>query len=199
MGRGYWKKKYRPTAVTDALIAEAYRRRRQGDRRAIKLVSARLGWPAHAISRRALELGLGRVKEQPWSDEEERIIVRFGHLAYSGIQRKLSEAGFQRSCGAVAVKVTRLRIKSNLDGFSATSLARAFGVDAHKVLAWIRRGLLAASRRHTDRGAEQGGDTWWIPRDHVRRFILRCPEEIDLARVEKFWFLDLITDGKICR
>jgi hypothetical protein len=33
----------------------------------------------------------------------------------------------------------------------------------------------------------------------VRRFVMQAPEEIDLARVEKFWFLDLLTNGKICR
>ncbi len=193
------KTKYSPTAAIDALIAEAYRRQRQGDRRAIKLVSARLNWPAYAVSKRAAELGLVRIKEQRWSEEEESVLLRFGHLAYSGIQRKLAEAGFHRSCAAIAVKTTRLRIKSNLDGYSANSLALAFGVDSHKVLNWIGKGLLAASRRGTCRQEEQGGDSWWIPKNEVKRFVMRYPEEIDLARVEKFWFLDLITDGRICR
>ena len=79
------------------------------------------------------------------------------------------------------------------------ALAAAFGVDAHKVCTWIHRGLLRADRRGTDRTRQQGGDTWWIPISSVRKFILRAPEEIDLARVEKFWFLDLLTGGKICR
>lgn len=126
-------------------------------------------------------------------------MFRFGHLAYNGIRQKLAAAGFRRSCAAIAIKATRLRIKSNLNGYSATSLALALGVDSHKVLNWMSRGLLAGSRRGTRRRREQGGDSWWIPKNQVKRFILRCPEEIDLARVEKFWFLDLITDGKICR
>jgi len=193
------KRKYCPTAAIDALIADAYRQQRQGDRRAIKSISGKLGWPAYAVSKRAAELGLVRVKERAWSPEEERIIFRFGHLPYSGMQRKLAGAGFERSRAAIAVKATRLRIKSNLEGYSATALATAFGVDSHKVLLWIGRGLLEASRRGTCRRPEQGGDTWWISRDQVKRFVMRCPEEIDLARVEKFWFLDLITDGKICR
>jgi len=33
----------------------------------------------------------------------------------------------------------------------------------------------------------------------VKRFVLRAPEEIDLCSVEKFWFLDLLMDVKICR
>jgi hypothetical protein len=67
----------------------------------------------------------------------------------------------------------------------------------HKVLAWIRRGILAAERRGTNRTQRQGGDIWWISDRAVRRFILRYPEEIDLARVEKIWFLDLLTGGKL--
>ncbi len=198
-GRPSGRKKYRPTAAIDALIADSYRQQRQGDRRAIKTVSAKLGWPAYAVSKRAAELGLVRIKEQPWCLHEEQILTKYGYLTYAGIQRKLGDAGFHRSRAAIAVKATRLRIKSNLDGYSATSLALAFGIDTHKVLTWIRRDLLAASRRGTGRQADQGGDSWWISRDQVKRFILRCPDEIDLARVEKFWFLDLITDGKVCR
>jgi hypothetical protein len=93
----------------------------------------------------------------------------------------------------------RLRIKQNLDGYSACSLASAFGVDVHKVCRWIQRGLLQAKPRGTARTDKQGGDTWWIPMAAVRHFVMRAPEEIDLARVEKFWFLDLVTGGEICR
>jgi hypothetical protein len=59
--------------------------------------------------------------------------------------------------------------------------------------------MLAAQSRQTERRKEQGGDTWWITIASVRRFILRYPEEVDLARVEKFWFLDVLTGGKVCR
>jgi|SRR5579871_5018855 len=193
------RRKYDPTPEGDSLIAEAYRAQRLGNRRAVSVASARLGWPPHAVSKRAGELGLVRIKERRWSGEEESIIASFGHLTYTGIQQKLADAGFRRTCAAIAVKTTRLRIKSNLDGYSATSLALAFGVDSHKVLGWISRGLIAANRRGTCRLPAQGGDSWWIPQREVKRFIMRYPEEVDLARVEKFWFLDLITDGKICR
>jgi hypothetical protein len=53
-------------------------------------------------------------------------------------------------------------------------------------------------RRGTARTGVQGGDMWWISRRQVKSFILRAPEEIDLARVEKIWFLDLLTGGKLC-
>jgi hypothetical protein len=124
-------------------------------------------------------------------------LERWGHLAPSGIRSRLAARGFARSIAGIQVKLNRDRIKQNLDGYSACGLARALGIDVHKVMGWIRRGLLSAERRGTERTDRQGGDTQWITQEAVRRFILRAPEELDLARVEKIWFLDLLTDGKI--
>jgi hypothetical protein len=192
------KARYIPTAEIDDKIRHAYLRQRSGDRRALTVVRGDLGWSKAAIVRRGAELCVTRAKERPWCAAEEDILERFGHLTATGIQRQLARAGYQRSRAAVQLKATRLRIKRNLDGYSANGLATAFGVDPHKVCAWIRRGLLHAQRRKTIRSPEQG-DVWWIPISSVRKFVLRAPEEIDLSRVEKFWFLDILTGGKICR
>jgi hypothetical protein len=192
------KWKYQPTAQIDALIREAYLRLRTGDRSAIKAASWKIGWTRNAICKRGAELGLARVKERVWSEQEDRILAKFGHLAPTGIQRKLSEAGFSRSVTAIQVKLNRNRIKSNLEGYSACQLADALGVEVKKVLRWIQRGILQAQRRGTERLPQQGGDIWWISDASVRRFVLRFPGEIDLARVEKIWFLSLLTDGKLC-
>ncbi len=192
------KWKYRPTAQIDDLIREAYLRLRMGDRSSLKALSGQLGWTRGAVCKRGAELGLARVKERIWSEREERVLAKFGHLAPSGIQRKLAEAGFARSVTAIQVKVNRNRIKSNLDGYSACQLADALGVEVKKVLRWIQQGVLKAERRGTDRLPQQGGDIWWISDAGVRRFVLRYPGEIDLARVEKIWFLSLLTNGKLC-
>jgi len=168
-----------------------------GDRTALKAVGWKLGWPRGAICKRGAELGLARVKECVWSDSETQILERFGHLAPTGIQRKLADAGFARSIAAIQVKLNRDRIKQNLPGYSACRLAAALGIDVKKVLRWIQQGVLKAERRGTERLPQQGGDTWWISDQGVRRFVLRFPEEIDLARVEKIWFLNLVTNGKL--
>jgi hypothetical protein len=193
------KWRYAPSPAIDELIRAAYEKQRLGDRLALTVVSRKLGWPRYAMAKRGAELGVTRIKERVWSECEEEILNRYGHLPISAVQRRLLQSGFERSCAAVQVKVTRLRIKQNLDGYSACSLALAFGVDVHKVLGWIHRGLLKAVRRGTERQSSQGGDTWWITHRDVQRFVLRAPDEIDLARVEKFWFLDLLTSGRICR
>jgi len=57
--------------------------------------------------------------------------------------------------------------------------------------------MLRATRRGTDRTEAQGSDTYWITHPAVRDFVLRYPDEIDLARVEKIWFVDLVTAGRI--
>jgi hypothetical protein len=191
------KWKYRPTELEDALIRDAYVRLRMGDREAVKVVGRKIGWPRGAVCKRGAELGLARVKEQVWSQHELRMLEQCGHLAPTGIQRKLKAAGFARSVAAIQIKLNRERIKSNLEGYSACQLAGAMGIDAKKVLRWIKDGVLKAERRGTDRLPQQGGDTWWISDQGVRRFVLRFPEEIDLARVEKIWFLNLVTNGKL--
>jgi hypothetical protein len=193
-----YKRRYVPTPAIDNAIREGYRKQRQGDRLALKAVSRQLGWSRSAVCKRGAELGVTRAKERPWTATEDELLERFGHLAPSGIRRQLAAAGSFRSIAAIQVKLNRNRIKQNLEGYSANGLADALGVDVHKILLWIRRGLLSAERRCTERTPSQGGDIWWISDRSVRRFILRAPEEIDLARVEKIWFLDLLTGGKIC-
>lgn len=195
---GQHKRKYRPTATIDAVIKDAYHRQRQGDRGALKAASLRLGWTRTAVSKRGAELGITRAKEHPWTSAEDDLLERFGHLVPSGIQRQLAAAGWSRSIAAIQLRLSRTRIKQNLDGYSACGLADALGVDVHKVLRWIQSGLLRAARRGTARSNVQGGDIWWISRRQVKVFVLRSPEEIDLARVEKIWFLDLLTGGKLC-
>jgi hypothetical protein len=193
------KARYISTPEIDEKIRNAYFRQRQGDRGALTALRRDLGWSKSAVVRRGATLCLTRTKERPWSYTEEEILEKRGYLRAAAIQQYLARDGYERSLAAIQVKIVRLRIKRNLDGYSACALAKAFGVDVHKVCTWIKRGLLAAHPRGTERSKEQGGDMWWIPIAAVRRFILRAPEEIDLARVEKFWFLDLLTNGKICR
>lgn len=191
------KRKYVPTYAIDHAIREAYQKQRRGDRRALSAISRKIGWPCTAVCKRGAELGITRAKEGRWSLAERELLERFGHLTPSGIRRQLAAAGFHRSVAAIQIRLNRSRIKQNLGGYSANSLADAFGVDVHKIVTWIRRGLLTAERRGTERTESQGGDTWWISNRAVKRFVLRAPEEIDLARVEKIWFLDLLTGGKI--
>ena len=192
------KRTYEFTPLIDDLIRLAYRQYRvYGNRQAISHCARRVEIPSWKIRRRALDLGLTRTKEPPWSDAEVVELERWGHLTDAVIQRKLKAAGFSRTIAGIHLKLKRLRIRQNLDGYSAYSLSEAFGVDSHKVGLWIRRKMLRATRRGTDRTEAQGGDSYWITHDAAREFVYRHPDEIDLARVEKLWFLDLVSAGRI--
>lgn len=170
------------------------------NRKAIGSCARKLGVPKWLVTRRGGALGLARVKERVWSTEEVALLERLGHLTDAVIQRKLKAAGFHRSVNGIHLKLKRLRIKQNLDGYSACSLGTALGVDSHKVTNWIRRKMLRATLRGTDRTGQQGGDTFWITQNAARDFVFVYPDEVDLHKVEKWWFLDLVTNGRIgCR
>ena len=167
------------------------------NRQAIAGYARQLHVPRWLINRRAAVLGLARIKEPAWNVDEVAMLERWGHLTDAVIQRKLKAAGSQRSINAIHLKMKRLRIKQNLDGYSVHALATAFGVDGHKITYWINRKMLMATRRGTARSECQGGDTYWITHKAVREFVLAYPDEIDLRKVERWWFLDVLTDGRI--
>jgi DNA-directed RNA polymerase specialized sigma24 family protein len=192
------RRKYHFTPAIDEDIRRAYHLFLDyNNRRAISACARKLQMPRWAINRRAAVLGLARIKEPESSAAEIAILEGWGHLTDAVIQRKLKTEGFHRSINGVHLKMRRLRIKKNLDGYSANALATAFGVDSHKVTYWINRQMLKATRRGTARTESQGGDTYWITHSAVREFVLKHPDEIDLRKVEKWWFLDLVTDGRI--
>ena len=109
------------------------------------------------------------------------------------IQRHLKAAGYKRTAIAIVLKRRRLRLTStNLNGYSATGLAMCLGVDGKFVLRAIKDGLLKASKRQTKRTQQQGGDIYWIKENAVKEFIRDNVARIDLAKVDKFWFVDLM-------
>jgi len=197
-GRSRSRQKYRFTPEMDEEVRGAYHFFiEHNNRRAIGACARKLGLPRWMITRRAAILGLARIKEPEWSAAEINVLEQCGHLSSAVIRRKLREKGFRRSANAIHLKIRRLRIKQNLEGYSARSLARAFGVDCHKVMYWINRKMLNATRRGSAGPESHGVDAYWITHTDVREFVLTHPDEVDLRRVEKWWFLDLVTDGRI--
>lgn len=151
-------------------------------------IADRLRVPRWAVNRRAALLGLSRPKEKPWSEQEESYLEgNFHRVSVKVMARKLG-----RSPTAVKLKAKRLGIRKYGEGYTALSLAAALGVDPHWVLARIKSGKLRASHRHTDRTAQQGGDSWLITEAALLDFLAAYPYEIDLRKVDTLWFMDLI-------
>lgn len=177
------RKKYNLDERATALLQARYDSRTE----TIAQLSRALGVPHYTIKRWAQVLGLARTKEKPWSESEVAYLeAHFHRLHVSTLARKLG-----RTVTAVALKAKRLGIRKCGEGYTVRSLALALGVDDHKVVRWINRGLLRASRRQTDREC----DPYLITETAVRDFIARHPTEIDLKRADGLWLIDLLVNG----
>jgi len=151
-------------------------------------LARRLNVPRWVINRRAAALGLSRPKDRPWSAQEEaHLEASFHRVSIKTMARKLG-----RSPTAVKLKAKRLGLRKYDEGYTASSLAEALGVDPHWVLTRIRSGKLRASHRHTERTAQQGGDSWLITDEALVDFLREHPYDIDLRKVDSLWFMDLI-------
>jgi predicted site-specific integrase-resolvase len=76
----------------------------------------------------------------------------------------------------------------NQDGYNATQVAEGLGVDLHIVTQWIGRGFLKAEKR----GSNRVNDIWYLEDKAVKTFIINHIGIIDIRRVEKIWFVDVL-------
>lgn len=151
-------------------------------------IAEKLRMPRWAVNRRAVALGLSRPKDRPWSAAEQSYLEgNYHHVSVKALARKLG-----RSVTAVKLKAKRLGLRKYGEGYTALSLAEALGVDPHWVLARIRSGRLRATPRHTERTAQQGGDSWLITDEGFIDFLREFPYEIDFRKVDGLWFMDLM-------
>jgi hypothetical protein len=187
------------TPTEDAAIRRTYENgtgQGKGRRRVIAALALRLRIPGWTIQRRAVEIRAyqPRVKEAPWSAQELHLLEINARWSNRVIQCKLKTNGYTRSAAAVAVKICRLGFRGQQVKGSALAVAQCFGVDPSTVTdAWIRRGLLKATKRGTARTSAQGGDEWVIADADIKAFIVDHVGIIDLRKVDKYWFVALLT------
>jgi hypothetical protein len=184
---------YETSDAIDAVIKRTY----QGEVRKgmVAQIARTLGRPRWWVTARARRLGVvaPRFKEADWTEEELSIAAGNAHRHPGTIRRMLARAGYQRSETAIVVKLKREgQTRADPDHFTATGLAGLMGIDAKTVMRWIEKGGLKAGRRGTNRSEAQGGDQYWIHRKDLRRFIAENAAAVDLRKVDKFWFIDLL-------
>jgi hypothetical protein len=186
--------KYFFTDEIDAQIRKVYRENLTGKGQ-VRELAKRLELPRWRISKRArqIEAYEPRIKELNWSEAEIRILKKYAYLTPERIQIHLKKTGFVRSITGVLLKRKRMRFLKNLKGHSAHQLIECFGVDEKTVTRWIFQGLLKAAKRGTHRTELQGGDIWFIKEKDIRRFIIENIGIIDIRKVDKFWFVEIMT------
>lgn len=179
------RRKWIWTPEEEALLLRYY----DGHREHLKRLYRRLRrFPTWVIRKKAGDLGLARHKEPRWTVAEEEFVERhIGTLAWKKMADKIG-----RTVVATKLHAKRMGLRKTKIGLTANSAARLLGCDIHKVTGWIGRGWLPSVRRGTDRQPVQGGDAWLIQPNAMRRLVIAHPEEIDLRRVDKLWFIDLM-------
>lgn len=180
----------------DAVIRRAYQTTpTKGD---VQRLAKTVGRPRWWVSKRASALGLvtPRFKAPRWTEAENELIESMAHRNPATIRRALKARGYERTETAIIVQLKRLgATREDPDHFTGCGLASVMGVDAKTVSGWIVKGWLRAKRRGTERVTAQGGDEWWIHRRDVRSFIVENVAAVDLRKVDKFWFVDLLADS----
>lgn len=181
----------------DAMITRIYQSTpSKGD---IKSLARTLNRPLWWVCKRAVRLGLStpRFREPPWVEREMEMIQANAHRQPAMVRKLLKRHGFARTETAISVKLKRLGTPTgrygDLDHYTANALGKLFGLDPKSITRWIEKGWLKATRRGTARVEQQGGDEWWIHRKNIRRFVIENAAAIDIRKVEKFWFVELLT------
>lgn len=152
--------------------------------------------PRWAIYQRALKIGAMKSPHQkkPWTEEEISILEKHARYEPLTIMKRLEKAGYQRSIASIVLKRKRMRLLSNGKGMSACLCAEFLGIDLHWVLNNIRQGLLKAEIIRRDR---EGKANYYIKETDLRKFIVNNPDLVDLRRVEKYYFIELVANGAV--
>lgn len=192
------RKIWENTAEIDRLIVEFYQQNDGG--KTVKTLAKRLARPYWWVKKQAIRLGvsqanLGDNKEPEWSPAELELLEKNSYKDPEVIARIFRQKGFRRTATAIVVKRKRMRYSTiDENHYTATRLAAEFGIDIKVVTRWIEKGWLQARRRGTDRTAVQGGDMWWIKRSQVKKFVVESIGVIDIRKVNKVWFVDLLAN-----
>jgi hypothetical protein len=171
-------------------------------RGAVAAFAAELGVPRWWLSQRARKLGLtvAHKKEPPWTAAEDALMRKAPLHDLDRCAEMFAEHGFRRSPTAIGVRAKRLELsrRATRETLSGTQVARILGLDNKTVTAWCVAGDLKAARRGTKRLPQQGGDVWDVQPADLRAFVIDNLARIDIRKVEKVSFVDLLTRCPKC-
>jgi hypothetical protein len=169
-------------------------------RGAVAALAEYLGVPRWWLSQRARKLGLtvAHKKEPRWTAAEDALMRRAPLHDLDRCAEMFAEHGFRRSPTAIGVRAKRIDLsrRASRTTLSGTQVARILGLDSKTVTAWCVAGNLKARRRGTNRLPQQGGDVWDVEPHDLRAFIIENIARIDIRKVEKVEFVDLLT--RVC-
>ncbi|MEN8262449.1 MAG: hypothetical protein ABFR82_03205 [Nitrospirota bacterium] len=187
--------KYLFTSEMDKELLYTYSINTDNKPRLINLAK-KFNMPRWALYQRALKIGAVKSSHQKikWGEEEIKILEHNAQYVPQTIKKRLEKAGYHRSIASIVLKRKRMRLLSNLEGMSACLCAEFLGVSLHMVLNHIKAGLLRAEIIRYDR---QGKVNYYVREKNLRKFIINNPDLIDLRKIEKYYFIELLANGKV--
>jgi hypothetical protein len=160
-----------------------------------RFVEVDLAVPKHIGLRWAVQLGLARLqrKEPRWTAAEDALMGKVPLHSPDMAARIFREHGFPRTPTAIVIRAKRLGLSRRYsENLSGTAAAKIIGMDNKTVTAWCVAGELRASRRPDRRLPQQGGSSWDITRADLRQFVIDNIARIDIRKVDKVAFVDLL-------
>jgi DNA-binding CsgD family transcriptional regulator len=152
------------------------RRDYKGTNNSAQEIANRLRVTRCAVKGQVQNMGIAMQKSPPWTkDEIERLEELIHRLSVSQIAKRL-----HRSCNAVKVKATRLKLKLRLrdDWYTKMEVAEICGVDHKKVQNWIDTRALRASWHNGTRPQKNGMAMWHIEAKDLKDFIINYSGEL---------------------
>lgn len=189
------RQRWATSEAIDVVIRRAYLA--SPTRNGIGACAAAVMRPRWWVSRRATQLGLvvPRDREPPWSEAEMDLLRGREGDHPNSIKKALKVRGFSRTETAIVVKLKRIGLSAAVDEphcHNARDLGVMMGVDGKTVARWIEKGWLKARMVGEASATRAEGNHWSIHRREIRRFIMENAAAVDLRKVDKFWFIDLL-------
>lgn len=155
----------------------------------VEYLMAHFNAPRTTVHGWATRMGLARTRDNYWTPEEIACLQEY-YQKPSGKRASIKSIAkhLGRSEASVRIKAKRMKFHRVMgDAYTANSLADALGCDRHKVLRWIDRGWLTASREKS-----REDERYCIRPEDIRQFIIAHPSEIDHRRSDWYWLLDIL-------
>lgn len=165
-------------------------------KRSIPAFAAELEVPKWWLIKQAQRMGLTtlRHKEPPWTAAEEQLMTRVPLHDPHRAAQIFRANGFTRSPTSIVVKSKRLGLSRRYrETLSAGKAAAILGVDGKSITALCIDGTIKATRRESRRLPQQGGAPWSIEHAELRRYVLDHIASVDIRKVDKVAFVDLLT------
>jgi hypothetical protein len=179
--------KYKFTKEMDQEIIDYYKNRFYGG---LCLLAEKFDVTSTVIYKRAKILGaVTRVK---WTMDELKVLEKFADRPAFFICKELEKLGYKRTSDSIREARRRYSIRSSRNYLTTGDVAYGFGVTIKTVLSWHKSGWLKSTSLGTKRGDRQKEDLFYFKEVQVYNFIKKYNYLIDLSKVVKEWFFDII-------